>query len=229
MATTFAAFVAAIQNEINDQDAAMKARIEGWINDLHHFICRAHRWQWLIKTSDSTLIKASTHPYDLTSLKVATVTTPCRTVLDVRDEDFSPPRPLICTSEDSVRQSLMQYASSTGAPYWFYQRGDNKLGLFPIPDTTGRNYTVRYLILSTSYTTGSTNPLLIPDDWITVLKDAVLGKAYDFLDRVPKATEHKTMFLQELEVMKVQDSETVQQIYPRQFVPPDIFPNTITP
>ena len=222
MSTTFAAFVSAIQNEINDSDAAMKTRIEGWVNDLMHRICSSHRWQWLITTSASTLIKSSNHPYTLSSLS-----TKCRTVLDVRDEDDSPPKPLYPTTEDAVRNSLFQYTSATNSPSWWYVQADVSLGLFPIPDTTGRNYTIRYIQQYVSLGTGSTTALLLPDRWLEVLKDAVLSKAYSWLDKDNKALKHEAAFQGGLKAMKAQDGENQQAIYQNQFGPPDIFPNEI--
>lgn len=218
--TTFAAFVTLIQGEINDTDSAMKTRIEGWTNDLHFRICSSKRWQWLVTTSSATLINAANHPYALTTLNP-------RAILDVLDIDSDPDRPLLPSSEDAIRTSLSQYSSSTGYPEWFYVQSGAKLGLHPMPDAAGRNYTIRYIAQPTILATGATTPLLVPDRWIEVLKDAVLSKAYQWLDKVNKAQLHEGMFQEGLRVMKQQDGEDIQIIYKGQMTRPDIFPEEI--
>jgi len=218
--TTFAAFVTLIQGEINDIDPAMKTRIESWTNDLHFRICSSKRWQWLVVTSSSTLIKASTHPYDYSELNP-------RCILDVLDIDFDPVKPLAPTTADAIRTSYNQYSSSTGYPNWWYDT-EGKLALYPIPDASGRNYTIRYIKQPTVLGTGSTTSLLIPDRWIEVLKDAVLSKAFSWLDKDQKSQKHEAMFQGGLQTMKAQESEAAQVIYEGQASRPDIFPWTIT-
>jgi hypothetical protein len=216
MATTFAALVTAILNEINvSGDSAMQTRVEGWVNDRHHEICSARQWLWLEVTSDSTNIKSSNHPFDITALKVSTTTTAARAIVDVLDTDYSPYLILQPTTVNAVRKSMQDYSNYTDTSEYWYMNTDTTIGLFPKPTTAGRNYTIRYIKASKTYSTGATDALFIPDRWIEVLKDAVLSKAWRWLDN-NKWTQCESMYQAGLERMRRQDSEAAPIISSRQ-------------
>lgn len=221
MTTTFAAFVAMIQSEINDNDATMKTRIEGWTNDRHHEICSSRRWNWLETVSDSTAIGSSGINIE-TGLKVSTVTTAARCVLDVLDISASPYQPIYPTTIDAVRASYQNYLSYTGTPSHWYMQGWVTMFMFPSP-AASRNYTVRFTKASSSYTTGSTNPLLVPDRWIESLKEAVLSKARRWQDN-DSWKLHEQKFQEVLQRMRSQDGEEAPIIYNQRLYPFSILP-----
>jgi hypothetical protein len=222
VSTTFAAFITLIQNEINDIDASMKTRIEGWTNDRHHEICSSRKWNWLEAVSDSTAIAAN--PLDITTgLKVATVTTEARNVLDILDASASPYQPLYPTTVDAVRASYQNWSAYTGTPTHWYLQGGTKLFLFPAP-AASRNYTIRFTKAAQSYTTGSTAVLLIPDRWVEMLKEAVLAKAKRWQDKPQEMALHEQYFQNALARAKAQDGEEAPIIYNQKTYPFSILP-----
>lgn len=183
MTTTFAALCASVQVEIADTSAAMLTRIEGWVNEFHFQICSRRRWQWLDAVSDSILIKDTNSPFPISSLLVATVSVPASKILDVVDVDYSPQYALTETTKEAIRESNLDYATNTNGPpdYW-YAWTQGYIRLFPNPDTTGRNYTIKFRKAVTAFPAGSVLPIALPDEWAHVLKNAVTSKAFRWLD-----------------------------------------------
>ena len=227
MTTTFAAFNAIIQNEINDNTAAMLLRIESWTNDAHYEICNARDWHWLEKVSDSTTLTSANTPFAYaTTLKVATVTTLARKLLDVIDVSKSPNEALIFCTDQQLRQAEIDYSGYTSEPeYWLIQAG--LLKVFPGLDTTGRAFTMRFVQDAAPYTAGSTSALLIPDRHIATLKAAVLHRVWSWLNDT-RAPQRFAEFGKLFTEMKTEDAERAPIIYSQWFIPRTRLPRVVT-
>jgi hypothetical protein len=60
--------------------------------------------------------------------------------------------------------------------------GAMAINLFPRPDTTGRNYTVRFRKAPQTMVLLANTPILVPDDWAHVLRASIVSKAFRWLD-----------------------------------------------
>jgi hypothetical protein len=179
MATTFAAFVAEIQAEVNDTSSYFKTIIEKWINRAHHEICAMKDWDFLlVEKSDSTSIAVASIPFDITTIKVATVTTPAKRIMGMMDVTDGNEYPLDFTSLRELRDNFPSYVTQTGTPqYWFWQNG--KVNVFPGLSAT-RDFVFAFTKAAKTYATASTDPLLIPDEWLHVLSSRVMERAWKF-------------------------------------------------
>lgn len=226
MATTFAAFNAVIQTEVNSTQAGMLACIESWTNDAHFNICNDRDWNFLEKVSDSTTLTSANTPYDYATLKVATVNTNVRKILDVIDVSVSPNEPLKFCTDQQLREAGIDYSGYTSDPsYWMIQAG--KLKVFPGLDTTGRAFTMRFIQDAAAYTAGSTTALLIPDRWIHALKAAVLYRAFSWLVD-GRANQRFVEFQTLLNEMRAEDAARAPIIYSQWFVPRTSIPRVVT-
>ena len=206
MATTFTAFCGNVQEIVNDTTATMLARIVRWANEYHSLICSRQKWRWIEKVSDATTITTALHPFDIATLKVAAATTPADKILDVVDMTFTPNQSLWEATDAEIRSSWADYPTNTGIPeYWYIENA--KLKLFPWPDVTGRSYTVRYRIAPITYASGSDLPLAIPDKFVPVLENAVVGKTLLWLDD-SRAQAFFALYQNGLKDMEHDNSET---------------------
>jgi hypothetical protein len=180
MSTTFAAFVAIIQGEGNDSSTRMKTLIERWVNEEHYRICTMKDWDFLIvDKSDSTSIAVAAIPFDIATIKLATITTPARRIFDVRDTTDGSEYPLWKATIQEISARYPSYVQSTGTPeYWFYEN-NNKVNFWPKLDAT-RTFVFTYLKAAKTYTTGSADNLLIPDEWLKVLIAAVMERFWKY-------------------------------------------------
>jgi len=219
---TFAALVALIQNEINDNTSQMQTRIEGWVNDAHHEICAYRDWVWLEAVVTSITLKTSNLPINIQT----GFSTPLRKILDILDYTASPYDPLRESTSDEVRGFMQNYANFTDIPEYYYMIGVT-LDLFPPADATGRSYSIRGTKLASSYTTGSTSALLVPDRWVSALKYSVLYRAWAWLND-PRAATSIAEFNRLLDKMLSEDtSEGAKIQYAHRRPPNSILPRLI--
>jgi hypothetical protein len=226
MVTTFAAFNAVIQSEINDNTAERLLQIESWTNDAHYEICNDRDWNFLQKISDEITLTSANTPYDFASLAVATVATPCRKILDVLDVDYSPEKPLIFCTDQQLRAAGVDYSGYTSLPeYWMISAA--KLKVFPGLDATGRGYKIRFVRDASTYAAGSTNALLIPDRWIMALKAAVLFRCWQWLADARSALALAN-YQNLLKQMRQEDAGEAPIVYSQWFLSRSRLPRLVT-
>jgi hypothetical protein len=177
---TFAAFVAYVQTEVNDTTTRLKTIIERWVNDEHHRIISMRDWDFLVvRKSDSTSIAVAAIPFDIATIKTATITTPAQRILSMCDTTDGNEYPLTFTTIDEIRNNYPSFTTFTGKPeYWYYQN-DDKVNVWPALDQT-RTFVFEYTKASKTYSTGSTDALLVPDKWIYVLMHKVMERMWKY-------------------------------------------------
>ncbi len=175
----FNTLVTAIQNELNDFGPRTSTRIVQWVNEGHKFICQSRRWNFLrVRYSDEITIAPAGFPFDIeASIKVATVVTAAKSIQQIWDVSDGVYTPLAQTTAEQMRDSFYtDYSQSDSPTLWYYVTGKT-IKVFP---ETSDN---RKLIFSfekkiPDYAAGATTALLIPDEYVDVLKNYVLFKAY---------------------------------------------------
>lgn len=181
----FADFVVDVQEEANDTSARLKGLIERWVNDAHHRICAMRDWDFLIvQKSDDTSIAAAAMPFDFTTLKVATITTPAQRILAVCDITDGNEYPLSFTTLSELRNNFPSFPTFSGKPeYWHYENqrttGKEAFNVWPKLDQT-RIFVFEFVKATKTYATGAAEALLIPDKWIHVLMHKVMERVWKY-------------------------------------------------
>jgi hypothetical protein len=158
----------------------MQALIERWTNEEHHRICSMRDWDFLVvEKSDNTSIAVAAIPFDIATLKVATVTTPARRIFAARDTTDGSEYPLWKTTIAEISARYPSYVLSTGTPEFWYYQNDNKVNFWPALAAT-RTFVFSFLKASKTYSTGSADNLLIPDEWLKVLLSAVMERVWKY-------------------------------------------------
>jgi len=179
VSTSFADFVSEIQAEVNDTSAFLKTLIEKWINQAHHYICTMRDWYFLeVEKSDSMSIAPASMPFNISTIQVGGVITPARRILGVMDTTDGGERPLEFTTMAELRDNFPRYVTMAGVPrYWFWQ--NERINVFPGLDAT-RTFVFSFIKASKKYGTGSTEVLLIPDEWLSVLTYKVMEQVWKY-------------------------------------------------
>lgn len=190
----FNTVVGVIQTELNDTTSATKTKIERWLNEAHAEICAMRSWPFLtVEESDEMSVAAAAVPYPVSSITFDTGVAheaqwDCDEVLriwDVTDsvielEKVTPAR---------LRSNFQVTTDETGLPqFWYYSR---QVRADAATAATLQRYVSFYPALSETRTlvfaftrkpkvqaSGSTNVLLIPDEWSHVVYNRVLWKAW---------------------------------------------------
>lgn len=176
----FNALVASVQLELNDYSSRTKTRIERWINEGHRSICQRRNWNFLIvRNSDEITVTSSGWPFDVeASILVGGVVVPAHKILCLYDVTDGSYEPVIQATHESVREDFPTDYESTKPLYWYYTSG-HEINVYPPPSADVK---IRFSFQKkiSTYATGSTDPLLIPDEYIDVLQEYVLYKAYRY-------------------------------------------------
>lgn len=177
---TFAAFVTAIKEECNDVSSRLSTIIERYVNEEHHRLVSLRDWDFLVvRKSDSTSITTAAVPFDIATIKVATITTPAQRILSMCDTTDGNEYPLTFTTIDEIRNNYPSFTTFTGKPeYWYYQN-DDKVNVWPALDQT-RTFVFEFTKASKTYTTGEAVALLIPDKFLSVLTQKVLSRVWQY-------------------------------------------------
>jgi hypothetical protein len=210
-----------VQDEVGDVSQNMLVRIAKWANEYHHQLCNMRKWKWLDVVSDSILISQANYPFPINSLKVGGVATPASKIIDVVDVDYTPNFALVETTVDTIRTSYQDYdALQSGPPQYWYPFTPGVIKLFCNPDTTGRNYTIRFRQMVLDFPAWSSpGNIAIPDDWRHVLRNQITAKALRFLDDT-RAKDFLDDYNSGLVLMKNDDSNNTV-IVDRRSAPPN--------
>lgn len=193
----FNALVASVQSELNDTTARTKTRIEKWINDGHRMICQSRAWSFLkVSTSDDMTFGTADFPIDITAdIKIATVATPVAqiyAIYDITDGTFQEVKQ---STLEKVREEYQTDYSQDGPPEYWYFINTNEIEFYPaISADRIFQFSIKKKLIT--YPTGSVLALLIPDDYINVLEEYVISRAYRFKsdDRADSAMQsHKEL------------------------------------
>lgn len=195
----FNALVASVQAELNDYSARSKTRIEKWINDGHRMICQSRSWNFLKAcTSDDMTFTSASFPISLlTAIKIATVTTEIAQVYAVYDITDSTFQEVKQSTLEKVREQYQTDYSQDGPPEFWYPVKDNYIDIYPAI-SANRIFQFSVKKRLSTYATGSTAALLIPDDYINVLEEYVIARAYRYKsdDRANSAMQSHLELLQ---------------------------------
>ena len=176
----FNSLVSAVQLECNDYSARTKTRIESWINECHRSICQKRNWQFLIvHKSDTMTFAPADFPIDLDSaVEVGAVATAVQKVLAIYDVTNGSYDLIDQSTSENIREDFPTDFESTTPLYWFYT-SENNIDIYPEPsDDVDLIFSFQKKL--STYATGSTDALLIPDEYVDVLKELVLYKVYRF-------------------------------------------------
>lgn len=177
---TFAAFVSQVQSEVNDTSTRLAAIIERAANQEHGMLMSLRDWDFLVvNKSDSTSIAVAAMPFDISTIKVATVTTPGKRILAVCDTTDSNEYPLTFTTLSELRDNFPSYTTFTGKPEYWYYVNDDKINVWPALDAT-RTFVFSYTKKVKTYTSGSADALLIPDEYLSVLLHKVMARVWKY-------------------------------------------------
>ncbi len=177
---TFAAFVAQVQSEVNDTSARLAAIIERAANQEHGMLMSRRDWDFLmVNKSDSTSIAVASMPFDISTIKVATVTTPAKRILAVCDTTDGNEYPLTFTTLSELRDNFPSFTTFTGKPEYWYYVNDDKINVWPGLDAT-RTFVFSYTKKVKTYTSGSADALLIPDEYTNVLFHKVVSRVWQY-------------------------------------------------
>lgn len=176
----FNTLVIAVQSELNDYSSRTKTRIESWINEGHRSICQKRNWRFLIVHESDTMTFATTDfPVDLdTDVTVGAVAVAVQKIIAIWDITDGSHKVIDQTTLETLRDQFPTDYESTTPLYWYYT-SDNKINIYPDPQADVDLIFSFQKKLST-YASGSTDALLIPDEYVDVLKEYVLYKAYRY-------------------------------------------------
>ena len=175
----FNTLVTAIQNELNDFGPRTITRIVQWVNEGHKFICQSRRWNFLrVRESDEITIAPAGFPFDIeASITVATTATPAKSIQQVWDVTDGTYDVLEQTTAEQLRDNFpTDYAQSDSPTLWYYVTGKT-IKVFP-ETSDDRKLIFSFEKKIPDYAAGATTALLIPDEYVDVLKNYVLFKAY---------------------------------------------------
>jgi len=175
----FNTLVTAIQNELNDFGLRTSTRIVQWVNEGHKFICQSRRWSFLrVRYSDQITIAPAGFPFDIeSSITVSTTVTPAKSIQAIWDVTDGTYDPMEQTTAEQLRDHFpTDYAQSDSPTLWYYVTGKT-IKVFP-ETSDSRKLVFSFEKKISDYAVGSTAALLIPDEYIDVLKNYVLFKAY---------------------------------------------------
>lgn len=175
----FNALVAAVQLELNDYTARSKTRIEKWVNECHRMICQSRRWSFLVvKESDTMTIGTGDVPVNIeTDIEVSSSAVAAQNILSIYDVTDGTYEYLKQTTLDQLRDSFP--TDYTGDPEFWYYLTSTTLQFFPKLDAD-RDFIFSFQKKLTTYATGAAAALLIPDEYVDVLHELVLYKAYRY-------------------------------------------------
>lgn len=170
-----------IKEEINDFSSRTAVRITRWINRCHRFICLHKRWSFLVvRRSDELELDNDDMPLDIeTDIEAGGVVAPAQNVIQVYDITDGTWQEVKKSYHRAVRDRFKNEYGQAGAPLFWYYIDPKKVEFFPILDEK-RKFVFSIQKKVPEYTTGSTAPLLIPDEYIDVLTDYVLYRAFSY-------------------------------------------------
>jgi len=175
----FNALVAAVQLELNDYTARSKTRIEKWVNECHRMICQSKHWSFLVvRESDEMTIGSGGVPVNIeTDIKVSSSAVAAQNILSIYDVTDGTYEYLQQTTLDQLRDSFP--TDYTSDPKFWYYLSSTKIQFFPELGEN-RKFIFSFQKKLTTYATGATTALLIPDEYVDVLYELVLYKAYRY-------------------------------------------------
>lgn len=195
----FNTLVSAIQLELNDYTSRSKTRIEKWVNECHKMICQSRRWNFLIvRESDEITIGQADVPVNIeTGIRVNNLVVAAQNILSIHDVTDGTYKYVKQTTFDQLRDSFQ--ADSFGVPEFWYFSDNNKIKFFPILQED-RKFIFSFQKKIVTYTSGATIALLIPDEFIDVLHELVLYKAYRYKtdDRASACLENYNAMLESM-------------------------------
>jgi len=177
----FNTLYAAIQNELNDYGSRTGTRIVKWINEGHKSICQRRRWSFLVvRTSDEMSVLPAGFPFNIeTGIKVATTTTAAQNIIAMWDTTDGTYQEVKQTTHEQLRDHYPTDVGYSVNPLLWYYLTNKTIAVFPETSET-RKFIFSFQKKLSTYVAGSTDALLIPDEYIDVLQDYVLFKAYLF-------------------------------------------------
>lgn len=192
----FNSLVSAVQNELNDFTSRSKTRIEKWVNECHRMICQSRRWSFLVvRKSDEMTIGMADVPVDIeTDIKVGGTVVAAQNILSIYDITDGTYGYLQQTTFDQLRDSFpTDY--KTNPEFWYYLN-NKEIQFFPELGEN-RKFIFSFQKKLITYATSTTTALLIPDEYIDVLHELVLYKAYRYKtdDRATACLENHVALL----------------------------------
>lgn len=186
----FNVLYAAIQAELNDFGPRTGTRIVKWINEGHKFICQSRRWGFLrIRKSDQITIAPAGFPFNIeTSIKVATIATAAKSIQQIWDVTDGTYQPVEQSTLEQIRDHFPSETGVSDSPLFWYYNDGNTISVFP-ETSDSRIFIFSFEKKIPSYAAGATTAMLIPDEYIDVLQEYVLFKAYLY-----KSDERATLF-----------------------------------
>lgn len=169
----------AIKSELNDYSKRSAIRITAWINECHRLICQKRRWRFLVvRESDEMEFEHADTPINIeTDIEVGGVAVPAQNIISIYDVTDGTYHDIKQTTMDQLRGTFRDNYS--GEPeYWWYV-SDKEIQFYPLL-SSARKFIFSFQKKLSTYTTNSTSPLLIPDEYVDVLKELVLYKAYRY-------------------------------------------------
>lgn len=177
----FNALVSTIQVELNDYSARTKANIEKWANQGHKNICQMRNWNFLnVRKSDEMTFGSADIPIDITAdIELSSTVVPAQQILavyDVTDGNFDEVKQI---QYEKLRDICQTDYSQDAPPLYWYFINDKEIEFFP-ELSADRVFQFSFKKLISTYASGATTALLIPDTYIDVLHEYVLMRAYRF-------------------------------------------------
>jgi hypothetical protein len=194
----FNALVGAVQSELNDYSARSKTRIEKWVNECHRSICQSRRWSFLVvRESDTMTIGTADMPINIeTDIEVGSSAVAAQNVLSIYDVTDGTYEYIQMTTLDQLRDSFPTDYGQAGVPDFWYYLDNKNIQFFPTLEED-RDFIFSFQKKLSTYATGAATALLIPDEYVDVLHELVLYKAYRYKtdDRANACLENYTMLI----------------------------------
>lgn len=186
-----------IQSDTNDSSTRTATRIESWINDGVRIICAKRKWSFLrVQESDETSLTASDMPLLFTLLEKNSVAVPAKFITNVYDVTDGVRIEVPKTSFESLLNSDTTNTTD-GVPMYWYETNDaptftKSIQFFPKLSTSARDFVFSFVKSVPTYT--STEEIVIPEEYITVLKDYVYWRMYMYKSD-DRAGAHRDSYL----------------------------------
>ena len=172
---------AEIQSDSNDSSSRTATRIESWINDGVRIICAKRRWSFLrVQESDEMSLVDTDIPLLFSLLKVNSATVPAKFITNVYDTTDGIRREIKKVSFESL--DLTDTTNATdGFPFYWYETNTapiftKAIQFFPKLSSSTRKFVFSFIKAVPTYT--STEEIVIPEEYITTLKDYVYWRMY---------------------------------------------------
>ena len=176
----FNALVSQIQGDLNDYSARSKTRIEKWVNEGHKKICQERRWRFLSVIKSDTMTITAGAIIDLTTdIEVSSSAVAASAILNMYDVTDGTYEEVKKIEHSQLRDSYQTDYGETSNPIFFYYLSATTIQVFPLT-AEDRDFIFSFKPKIATYATGVTTALLIPDDYIDVLGEYVLYKAYRY-------------------------------------------------